>query len=259
MISIGSPYGKSGEPWRTFKKHFGPKGSPRILVANGPTKAFNPTIPQSVIDDAYEADALEAASEWGGEFRNAKDCYIAVEAVEACVDRGVTQKSWTPGQQYLAHVDVSGGGDDSFAIAIGHLEDNVGVLDCVIERRPPLSPDGTIAEFCDALKSYRIRKIVGDAYSGEFVRELFRKYGVDYQTNDEMADKKTCTSQYFASFLPILNSKRCELLDNKRLVQQLASLERRPSRTGGRDAIGQALRFRGRCPARKAGQWCLVC
>ena len=135
-------------------------------------------------------------------------------------------------------MDVSGGGDDSFALAIGHIEDNIGILDCVLERRPPLSPEGTIAEFCDTLKSYRIHRIVGDAYSGEFVRELFRKNGVEYKLNDELADKKTCTSQYFASFLPILNSKRCELLDNKRLVQQLASLERRPSRSGGRDIIG---------------------
>ena len=26
LISIGSPYGKSGEPWKVFKKHFGQQG-----------------------------------------------------------------------------------------------------------------------------------------------------------------------------------------------------------------------------------------
>jgi len=238
LICIGSPYGKSGEAWKTFKRHFGQQGAADIIVANGPTKLFNPTILQSTVDRAYGEDPIEAASEWGGEFRNAKDAYVAIEVVEACVERGVTQKSWVPGRQFLAHVDVSGGGDDSFAIAVGHIEDEKGVLDCVLERRPPLSPEGTIAEFCDTLKSYRIHRIVGDAYSGEFVRELFRKNGIDYKINDELSDKKTCTSQYFASFLPILNSKRCELLDNKRLVQQLAALERRPSRVGARDVIG---------------------
>jgi hypothetical protein len=36
--------------------------------------------------------------------------------------------------------------------------------------------------------------------------------------------------------LPLLNSRRCELLDNTRLVTQLVNLERRTSR-GGRDSI----------------------
>jgi hypothetical protein len=34
-ISIGSPYGKSGEPYRISKKHFGPNGCSDIIVANG--------------------------------------------------------------------------------------------------------------------------------------------------------------------------------------------------------------------------------
>jgi len=31
-------------------RHYGPSGNPAILVANGPTRTFNPTIRQSVID-----------------------------------------------------------------------------------------------------------------------------------------------------------------------------------------------------------------
>ena len=40
------------------------------------------------------------------------------------------------------------------------------------------------------------------------------------------------------AFLPILNSRRCQLLDNKRLASQLCSLERRASRVGSKDSIG---------------------
>jgi hypothetical protein len=122
LFSLGSPYGKTGEAWKMFKRHYGAQGAADIIVANGPTKLFNPSIPQSVIDRAYEEDPLEAASEWGGEFRVGRDAFVPVEAVEACVERGVFQRQWERGRVYMAHVDVSGGGDDSFAVAIGHAE-----------------------------------------------------------------------------------------------------------------------------------------
>jgi len=41
----------------------------------------------------------------------------------------------------------------------------------------------------------------------------------------------------FGGLLPILNSRRCRLLDDKRLASQLCGLERRPSRIGAKDAI----------------------
>ncbi len=44
LFCIGSPHAKRGETWRMFQKHFGPNGNPAILVANGPTRLFNPTI-----------------------------------------------------------------------------------------------------------------------------------------------------------------------------------------------------------------------
>jgi hypothetical protein len=44
LFAIGSPHAWKGETLATFKKHFGPTGNPKILVANGPTKLFNPTI-----------------------------------------------------------------------------------------------------------------------------------------------------------------------------------------------------------------------
>jgi hypothetical protein len=44
---ISSPYARKGELWRTFSKHFGPHGDPAILVAQGASRAFNPTLPES--------------------------------------------------------------------------------------------------------------------------------------------------------------------------------------------------------------------
>jgi hypothetical protein len=70
LFAIGSPHARRGETWKTFNKYYGPNGSPEILVANGPTRTFNPTIKQSVIDRAFADDPAVAASEWGGQFRS---------------------------------------------------------------------------------------------------------------------------------------------------------------------------------------------
>lgn len=127
LVCIGSPLFKSGEAWKAYKRHFGPNGAPDIIVANGPTRRFNPTISQATIDRALEEDPASAASEWLGQFRDGAAAFVPVEVVESCVDAGIRERPWGYGKRYLAHVDVSGGGSDSFALAIAHLEDGIGV------------------------------------------------------------------------------------------------------------------------------------
>jgi hypothetical protein len=230
LFAIGSPHARKGETWRTFNRHFGPAGNPAILVANGPTKFFNPTVKQSIIDRAYEEDASVAASEWGGQFRNDLESYISPEAIDAVMDRGVFERPPGP-YKYHAHTDPSGGAQDSFTLAIGHLEGNVGVLDYLYERRPPFSPEATVAEIAAALRRYGLHEVVGDRYGAGFTQELFAVNGVHYRPS-EMS-----TSDYFSGLLPALNSGRVSLLDNKRLAAQLCSLERRKSRAGAKDII----------------------
>jgi hypothetical protein len=175
---------------------------------------------------------LPPASEWGGVFRDDLESYVSPETVDACTERGVIQRSFRSGNYYVAHVDPSGGRQDSFAIAIGHVENGVGVLDVLLERRPPFSPESTVAEFCDVLKGYGIARIEGDRYGAEFTQELFRKNGIEY------VEAERTTSDFFAGFLPILNSGRVSLLDHRRLASQLCALERRTSRVGAKDQIG---------------------
>ena len=232
LFVIGSPHARRGEMWKTFSKHYGPQGSSAILVANGPTRLFNPTIKEGIIARAYEEDPQVAAAEWGGQFRNDLESYVSPETVAACTDAGVVLRAYKSGIHYIAHCDPSGGRQDSFTVAIGHVENGIGILDILLERRPPFSPTDTVSEFCETLKSYSIVSIEGDRYGAEFVQEQFRLNGIRY-----IESEKT-TSDYFAGFLPILTSGRTRLLDNKRLASQLCSLERRTSRVGAKDSIG---------------------
>jgi hypothetical protein len=69
IIIISTPYARRGVVFETWAKHFGAKGDPKILIAQGPSRDFNPSLPQSVVDRALERDPVAANAEWLGQFR----------------------------------------------------------------------------------------------------------------------------------------------------------------------------------------------
>jgi hypothetical protein len=254
LIAIGSPHARKGETWAAFKKHYGGGGNPAILVANGPTRTFNPTIKQSVIDRAYEDDAIVAASEWGGQFRNDLESYISPDTIDACTMRDISQIAPVPGVAYSAHCDPSSGQQDSFTLAVGHVEGEIAILDYLYERRPPFSPADIVAEVCVALGVYGLATCTGDQYAQGFVMDAFASHGVNYKHRDPaQAAGYLTTSDNFAWLVPILNSGRCRLLDNKRLAAQLCALERRVSKVGGKDSINHPPGGHDDCAASVAG------
>jgi hypothetical protein len=104
------------------------------------------------------------------------------------------------------------------------------IVDALREFVPPFSPEAVVAEISQLLKSYNISRVAGDRYGGEWPRESFSRYGVMYELS------AMAKSQLYGALLPLLNSSRIDLLDNGRLVSQLANLERKTAR-GGRDSI----------------------
>jgi hypothetical protein len=103
------------------------------------------------------------------------------------------------------------------------------VLDCLREAKPPFSPEQVTGEFAQVLKSYAVTKIIGDKYAGGFPPEQFRKFSIRY---DQAAKPR---GELYIDLLPLINSRRIDLLDHTKLVNQLCSLERRSGR--GRDSI----------------------
>lgn len=233
LIVISSPYARRGELYEMYRRHYAKADDPLILYAKGPSRLFNPSLSQRFIDRAYVRDPVAAAAEFGGEFRTDVETFVSVEAAQACVSRGVFERGRIDGLRYTAFVDPSGGARDSFTMAIAHHENGAAVLDLVRERKPPFSPEGVAEEYAGVLKSYGITEVRGDRYSGEFVRELFRKCGVEYRVSDKVK------SDIYGELLPALNSGRVDLLDNDRMLAQLVGLERRTSR-GGKDSIDHA-------------------
>lgn len=229
LIIASSPYAKRGVLWDTYKRHYGPNGDPLILVAQGASRDFNPSLPQSVVDRALERDHAAASAEFLAQFRNDIEGFVSYEIVQACVGDHV-EMAPLPRSHYHAFVDPSGGSADSFTMAISHRDGERVVVDATREVRPPFSPEAVINDFSILLKSYRASKVTGDRYAGEFPRELFRKRGISYVCSEKPK------SDLFRDLLPLLNAGRIVLPKSERLVGQLTGLERRTARSG-KDSI----------------------
>jgi len=229
LIIASSPYAKRGVIWEAHRKHFGKHGDPKILIAQGATRDFNPSLPQSVVDRALERDPAAASAEYLAQFRNDIESFVPFEIVNACVG-DYSEAAPINKFRYYAFNDPSGGSSDAFTLAISHREGDRIIIDAIRERRPPFSPGDVIAEFSSLLKTYRITKVKGDRYAGEFPRELYRKQGIEYRCADKTK------SDLYRDMLPLLNAGRITLPKSERLVQQLCGLERRVSRAG-KDSI----------------------
>lgn len=232
LACISSPYAKRGELHATYKRDFGATGDAAILVAKAASRTMNPSLSEKVVTRAYERDAASASAEYGAEFRSDVSGWADLSLIEACVDYGVSVRPPSTAKRvnHRAGTDPSGGARDSFTTAICHDEDGVAVLDCLVEIRAPFNPTSATEQIAAVLKSYGIRETVGDKYAAQWVVDAFAKCGIKY--NHSERDR----SAIYLDMLPRLVSGGVRLLDNKRLVSQFASLERRTSSLG-RDRV----------------------
>ena len=231
LIAITTPWAKVGWTYETFQKHWGNNDSQDTLVINAPSRTLNKTLPQSVVDRAMREDLAAAKSEYMGEFRDDVISFIPIELVEKLVVKHRYENLYRPEHKYSAFVDLSGGRNDASALAIGHRnEKKKVVLDVLDWHQSPHDPFQVIAAISKRLESFGIRRVIGDAYSAEFAARAFKDRGISY-TKCELTK-----SALYAELLPVLCTGDIELLDDGRMVKQMASLERR-TRSGGKDSI----------------------
>jgi hypothetical protein len=143
LLCASSPYVRRGVLFDAHRKHFGKDGD-SVLVWHAATRAMNPTVRQSVIDEAAERDPASAAAESGAEFRSDIESFVSRDAIEACVAADVRERAPVPEAYYTAFVDPSGGSADSFTLAVGPRQESVAVIDAVREVRPPFSPESVV-------------------------------------------------------------------------------------------------------------------
>jgi hypothetical protein len=134
LIGISSPYRKLGLLYQKHRDHFG-QNSADVLVVQGGTKLFNPTLPDATIATQRAADPTAASAEWDAEFRSDLSSFLDDQLIDAAVEHSrplelpPLRDSY---RYYKAFCDASGGtGHDSYTICIGHKEGETFVIDAL--------------------------------------------------------------------------------------------------------------------------------
>jgi len=228
LVLISSPYGKFGETYALYARHFGPQGDELVLIAQGASRDFNPSLPQSAVDRAMERDATSARAEYLAIWRDDLSSYVDRAAVEACVDDYIER---IPTGGHVAFLDAAGGsGKDAVALGLAHREGDVAVLDALRWRDPPFSPKDVVAEFAALMRRFGVLQATCDGWGSGWVAEAFREEGV------RLEQRAAPKAQIYLEMLSAINSTAIRLPNIPRLIDQICALERRP-RAGGRDVI----------------------
>ena len=230
IAGISSPYARRGVLWEAYRDHFGRDDSVP-LVWQAPAKTMNPTLPQTVIDEAYARDPVSAAAEYGAQFRSDVAAFLDADWIARATVAGRGELAPRNDVSYRAFADPSGGSRDAFTLAIAHEEaDGTLVLDVIRAVRPPFDPSTVVAEFAALLKTYGCHHVTGDRYAGQWVVEAFQKSGISYQHSERSK------SEIYLEALPLFAQGRVHLLDHRVLTVELLQLERQTAR-GGRDTV----------------------
>ena len=227
LILISSAHKRSGLLYERWKNHYG-RNDDGILVVKGGTLQFNPTFDHTVIERALIEDRALFGAEYLSEWRDDLATFISRQLLEAAVDTDVIVRPPQEGVSYFAFDDPSGGARDSYTLGIAHQDargDNV-ILDLLYERFAPMNPYEVTNEIAALLRSYRCTQVTGDDYGKRWVTDAYGQIGITRLKSE--LDR----SGIYLNVLPLFTSGRARLLDNQRLINQFADLERRTFPSG---------------------------
>ena len=228
LLALSSPYARKGILWKQHTRHFG-KDSDPVMCWQAPTARMNPGLPAAIIADAMPRTNPQRGP--NGARSSAPTWRICSTSTPSPLrDPRPNRASGVSDLRYEAFVDPSGGRRDAFTVGIGHKDGERCVVDVARAWRAPFNPSGVVSECAELLRDYRISKVTGDRYAGEWPREAFRSAGISY----EVAPRPK--SDLYLGMVSAVNSERVELPENEQMLRELRSLERRRG-ASGRDRV----------------------
>lgn len=233
LLVASSPYARRGPLYDAWQRYWG-KDHGSVLCWRAPTWVMNPGLPRDseIISEEFEKDPASANAEYGAEWRDDVAAFIDPNVIHDAVVLGCHEYGPSTSTLYVGFSDAAGGsGGDSFTAAVVHLTPQRRIIvDAIREITPPFSPEAAIVECVRLFKYYGIRRITADRYASQFPVEIYAKHGIT------CVPSELSKSDIYSEFLPLINSRRVDLLDHQKLVKQLCGLERRTARSG-KDSI----------------------
>jgi len=230
LVKISTPYMMKGEIYNDFKNYYG-KPNDDVLVFQGSTELFNPSYPKRKLKRMKRRNPVAYRTEYEAQFRTDLSSMYDPEIIDRAVnhDRPL-ELSPRNDVTYAGFIDAAGGGGkDSYAVAIGHVEDGKVIIDVVRSRAPKFNPDEVTAQYSELLQTYGISRAVGDKFSGDVFLHSFSKHSIFYEKSE-----KTKSELYLEAESPF-NTGRISIPNKESLITQLKSLIRK-TRSGGKDS-----------------------
>jgi hypothetical protein len=235
LVKISTPYMRSGVLYDDFKKAWG-QDNPDLLVWKASSILMNFFLRESRLSREQRLDPQRYAREYEAEFSDDLEAFLPSAWVDAAVVPGRHELPPREGVSYTAAADPSGGGADSFTLAIVHPEgEGRRIIQDVMKgwtrpRGGTVDLTGVVQEIAATLKRYGLAEVHGDKYAGGWVRQAFERAGISYR--DAAMDK----ARAYLDAEPFFAQGRIALLDHPVLLRELKILERRP-RAGGRTLV----------------------
>ena len=228
LILISSAHKRSGLLYQKWKDNYG-RNNDDILVVRGTTLQFNPLFDAKIIARQLAADPQLYGAEYNSEWRDDLATFISRALLEAAVDTDVIVRPPQPDVQYFAFDYPSGGANDSYTLAIAHQDVRSGKTYSrsglgVVLATESLSGGEQRSPRCCA--NIAANEVTGDDYGKRWVSDAYGQIGILRRKSE--FDR----SNIYLNVLPLFTSGRARLLDNQRLVNQFAGLERRTFPSG---------------------------
>jgi hypothetical protein len=227
LIGISTPYRKLGLLHQKYRDHFAQDGDD-ILVVQGPSRVFNPTLADEVIAVQRAADPAAALAEWDAEFRADISAFLDDALIDAAVEHGrPLELPRVSGVHYRAFTDSAGGvGADSYTLAIGHKVGEHVVIDTLRGTHGAFDPQSVTHEYAELCREYGVRSVVGDSYGAGWVSGAWQQCGLTYKRSE------LPKSQVYLEAIPLFARGLVRLPDHARLLRELRLLERHTHRSG---------------------------
>lgn len=236
LVKISTPYMKGGILFDDFTRYFA-QDSPDVLVWRAPSLLMNPTLRPERLAREQRLDPERFRREYEAEFCEDLDAFLPPAWVDAAVIPGRHELPPREGVTYVAAVDPSGGGADTFTLAIAHTEldgEQRRVIQDVMKgwgrtRTQGVDLKAVVAEISETVRRYGLSSVRGDRYAGQWVRQAFEAQGIAYQEAEAKASA-------YLELEPLFAQGAIEILDHPQLTRELKTLERR-ARPGGKTLI----------------------